>query len=362
MSLSVTCSKPARGYVCGEDWRGGLRVLVLGGTGLISTAIVQRLIAVGHEPVLFNRGQTPSRVSADVERIVGDRQDFGLFQRAIADVAIDAVVDMITFDARTAAHAVEVFHDRVQHYLFCSTVCVYGGPLLSLPADEREPLRPVSAYGRGKRDAEQVFLTAWQQSSFPVTIFRPSHCYGPGAPLLDIWGYNPSLVARIRAGLPILVPGDGRGLWQPGYVDDVAKGFAGALGTERALGRAYNIVGDEIMDWRGFHERMAHAIGYEPNIVCLTTEQLLAGAPDEQTGMLREIFQYHAAYSNAALRTDVPEFSDFVSWEEGVRRTTAWMDEAKVHGPVDSMPWVDNLAREAQAFSAGLSRADRTHF
>lgn len=333
-----------------------MRVLVLGGTGLISTPIVRQLLATGHEPVLFNRGKTPSRLNGDLECIAGDRQDFEVFQRAIAGTEFDAVIDMITFDPRTAAHAVEVFQDRVQHYVFCSTVCVYGGPLASIPADEHEPLRPVSDYGRGKRDAEHVFLTAWQQSSFPVTIFRPAHCYGPGAPLLDIWGYNASLVARIRAGLPILVPGDGHGLWQPGYIDDVAKGFVGALGTERTLGRAYNIVGDEIMDWRAFHERMARAIGCEPNILGLTTEQLLAGAPPDKSAMLREIFQYHGAYSSAALKTDVPEFADRVSWEEGVRRTVAWMDEAKVHAPVDAMPWVDELAGKGKAFLASLSQ------
>jgi nucleoside-diphosphate-sugar epimerase len=296
-------------------------------------------------------------LDSEVECIVGDRQDFATFQRLVLEAEFDAVIDMITFDPRTAAHAVEVFQDRVQHYLFCSTVCVYGGPLLSIPAVEREPLRPVSDYGRGKRDAEQVFMTAWQQSSFPVTIFRPSHCYGPGAPLLDIWGYNPALVARIRAGLPVLVPGDGRGLWQPGYIDDVAKGFVGALGTERTLGRAYNIVGDEIMDWRSFHERMAQAIGCEANLVCLTTEQLLAGAPPEKGNMLRENFQYHAAYANATLKADVPEYTGLLSWEEGVRRTVQWMDESNSHAPVDATPWVDRLAAESQRFLKRLAQA-----
>ena len=334
-----------------------MRVLVLGGTGLISTSIVERLVQLGHEPVVLNRAVTPSRLNDCVERIVGDRQDFAAFQRIVSDTDFNAVIDMITFDPRTAAHAVEVFQDRAQHYLFCSTVCVYGGPLCSIPADEREPLRPVSDYGKGKRDAEHVFLTAWQQSSFPVTIFRPSHCYGPGAPLLDIWGYNPALVARIREGRPILVPGDGTGLWQPGYIDDVAKGFAGALGSERTLGKAYNIVGDEIMDWRTFHARMARAIGCEANIVSMTTEQLLAGAPPGKADWLRDNFQYHAAYTSAELKVDVPAYSDLLTWEEGVRRTVQWMDDASVHVPADSCSWVDALAKEALAFERHLTQA-----
>ena len=333
-----------------------MRVLLLGGTGLISTAIVERLLRVGHDAVLFNRGRTAARFSGDVVRITGDREDFGDFQAKVTGSQYDAVIDMITYDPRTAAHAVEVFQGRTGHYLFCSTVCVYGGPLNSMPANESEPLRPVSAYGRGKRDAEQVFMTAWEQSEFPVTIFRPSHCYGPGAPLLDIWGYNASLVSRIREGRPILIPGDGRGLWQPGFVHDVAKGFVGVLGRDASSGMAYNVVGDEIMDWRSFHERMAQALGCEANLVCMTTAQLLAGAPDGAASMLKENFQYHAAYTNSRLKADVPEFSGLISWEEGVRRTVEWMDAAGVHEPSDSKPWIDRLANEALEFERKLAR------
>jgi len=331
-----------------------MRVLVIGGTGLISTAIVRRLLASGHDPVLFNRNQTPKRFPEKVETIVGDRQDFPAFEQKMSDCRVDAVIDMIAYDAKTAKHAVRVFRNRVQHYLFCSTVCVYGGPLSMIPALEDEPKTPVSEYGRGKRDAEAVFEEAFRNAGFPVTMFRPSHCYGPGQPLLDIWGYNPCLVNRIREGRPILVPGDGYGVWQPGHIDDVAKGFAGALGRPATLGKAYNIVGPEIMDWRGFHERMAKAIGCEARIVTMTTAQMLAGAPKKVSSMLDEIFQYPAAYSNAALSRDVPEFSSFVPWEEGVRATVAWMDETKAHRPCADQPWLDALSEQAQRFEREL--------
>lgn len=331
-----------------------MRVLVLGGTGLISTAIVDRLVAVGHEVVLFNRGLSERRFSAEVTSILGDRQDFALFESKMAGLSVDAVIDMITFDPRTAAHAVKVFGGRVAQYLFCSTVCVYGGPLSKVPADEDEPHTPVSGYGRNKSEAEAVFFDAFRRNGFPVTAFRPSHCYGPGQPLLDIWGYNASLVNRIREGRPIIVAGDGIGLWQPGYIGDVAKGFVGALGRDAVKGKAYNIVGDEIMDWRTFHERMARALRHEVRIVCMTTEQIAAGAPPEAASMLVEIFQYHAAYANARLKADVPEFTDLLAWEEGVRRTAAWMDANNVHEPCATKPWIDALAEEAAAFEKRL--------
>ncbi len=331
-----------------------MRVLVIGGTGLISTAIVRRLLVCGHTPVLFNRNKTLKRFPESVETIQGNRQDFSDFENKIAACRADAVIDMLTYDANTAAHAVRVFQGRVQQYLFCSTVCVYGGPLSTIPALEDEPRTPVSDYGRGKRDAEVVFENAHRDSGFPVAMFRPSHCYGPGQPLLDIWGYNPCIINRIREGRPILVPGDGYGAWQPGHIDDMAKGFVGALGRPATLGKAYNIVGPEIMDWRSFHERMAKAIGCEAHIVPMTTAQILAGAPKDLSSMLDEIFQYPAAYSNVALSRDVPEFSGLIPWEEGVRETVAWMDATNVHRPSAEQPWLDVLAGEARRFESEL--------
>lgn len=320
-----------------------MRILVLGGTGLISTAIVRKLLADGHEPILYNRGATPSRIGRDVETIVGDRDDFDDFAEKAGAVDCDAVIDMITFDAATARNNVDVFGGKIGHYLFCSTVCVYGGRLSTIPATEEEPHRPVSEYGAHKSAAEEVFMEAHRKLAFPVTIFRPSHCYGPGQPLLDIWGYNPCLVNRLRQGLPILLAGDGYGLWQPGHIDDMAKGFAGALAHKETLGQAYNLVGDEIMDWRGYIERMAAAIGCEARIVCRTTSKIVMGSPKDKVDMLVEIFQYHAAYTNAKLKAHVPEFTGLKRWEDGVRETVAWMDEVYAHRPPGEQPWIDGL-------------------
>ena len=337
-----------------------MRVLVIGGTGLISTAIVHRLLESGHEPVLFNRGESPSRLHESVRTIQGDRQDFEGFARAMDGVKVDAVIDMLTYDRPTAEHAVSVFQGRISQYLFCSTVCVYGGPLTTIPALENEPRTPVSAYGQKKVDAEDAFMAAFAQNGFPVTMFRPSHCYGPGQPLLDIWGYDASLVTRLREGKPIIVAGDGHGLWQPGHVNDMAKGFVGALGRPAVIGKAYNIVGDEIMTWRRFHERMAQAIGVEANIVTMTTEQITVGTPGGKAEWLKENFQYHAAYSNAALKADVPEFCDLMAWEDGVRDVVRWMDENNLHEPADAKPWVDELAAKAQGFVELLGTDSRS--
>jgi nucleoside-diphosphate-sugar epimerase len=153
----------------------------------------------------------------------------------------------------------------------------------------------------------------------------------------------------MRQGLAIVVPGDGYGLWQPGHVNDMAKGFVGALGKDITKGEAYNIVGDEVMTWRDFHERAAIAIGCEARIVSRTTEQIVAGAPKGQTDMLTEIFQYHAAYTNAKLKAHVPEFTGLLSWEDGVKDTVRWMDEVYAHRPAGEQPWIEGIVEKWKA-------------
>ena len=148
-------------------------------------------------------------------------------------------------------------------------------------------------------------------------------------------------------------------MWQPGHVDDMAKGFVGALGRTTVLGQAYNIVGDEIMTWRRFHERMAEAIGVTANIVTMTTEQIAAGTPQGKAEWLKENFQYHAAYSSQALQRDVPEFRNLMKWEDGVRDVVRWMDENNLHEPADAKPWVDELAAKARGFVEALETDSR---
>jgi nucleoside-diphosphate-sugar epimerase len=90
-----------------------MRVLVIGGTGLISTAIVRRLLQDGHEPILFNRGQSPCQFREELDVVNGDRNDFADFAQKVEGLAVDAVIDMLTFDAATARNAVEVFSGRI---------------------------------------------------------------------------------------------------------------------------------------------------------------------------------------------------------------------------------------------------------
>ena len=335
-----------------------MKVLLLGGTGQISTGIVKALQSRGAAITVFNRGQTDNRLGPGVQQLTGDRNDFPAFERTMAAAGTwDVVIDMICFRPDQAESALRAFTGRCGHLIFCSTVCTYGNTQTIIPTLETTPQTPHSAYGRDKVACEKIFLRAHANGAMPVTIFRPSHTFGPGGGIINNLGWAATFVDRLRRGRPIIVSGDGHGLWQSAYADDVGLGFALAAGRTQCFGEAYNIVADEVITWDDYTCRTAAALGAPaPRLVHLPTDFLLAVDRPRFTA-LEEIFRFHGVYSNAKLKRDVPEFRLATPYEEGVRRTVAWMDRHQKVVSADTAPFEDRLIEMWEKFSAESGRS-----
>ncbi|WP_309713385.1 NAD-dependent epimerase/dehydratase family protein, partial [Armatimonas sp.] len=223
-----------------------MHVLFLGGTGLISTAIARKLLQRGEQVTCFNRGRSENRLEAHPNLTIlnGDRSDRAAFEALFEGKHYDVVVDMICFSPDDATSSIRAFKGRCAHFLFCSTVCVYSGPPVTIPTPESEPYHSIGGYGKNKAACEQLFLN---EPDFPATVLRPSHSYGEGGMLIRPvggWGSFGTFPDRLRKGLPMIVPGDGTGLWASCHVDDVAEGFISVMGKQAAVGECFNITGE----------------------------------------------------------------------------------------------------------------------
>jgi nucleoside-diphosphate-sugar epimerase len=330
-----------------------MKVLIIGGSGLISTGIVKALLTRGAHITVFNRGRTDDRLGPGVQHLHGDRDDFPAFESALAAAGTwDVVIDMICFRPDQAESDVRAFAGRCGHFIFCSTVCTYGNTQTVLPTLETTPQNPHSTYGRDKVACERIFLRAHAAGKMPVTIFRPSHTYGPGGGVINNLGWAPTFVDRLRRGLPIIVSGDGHGLWQSAFSEDVGLGFAFAAGKPKCFGEAYNITADEVVTWDDYTQRTAAAIGAPPPRLVHVPTDLLLAIDRPRFVALEEIFRFHGVYSSAKLKRDVPEYRCSTPYEEGVRRTVAWMD---AHGKIvsaDTDPMEDRLVERWDRFTA----------
>jgi nucleoside-diphosphate-sugar epimerase len=299
-------------------------VLLIGGTGLISTGIVKHLVARGAKVDLFNRGKRENTLPPEARVVAtGDRNDEAAFVRQFEQSRYDVVIDMICFSPKQAEASIRAFGGRCEQFVFCSTVCTYGvkvppGVLI----DETFPQEPISGYGRDKVACEKLFRAAQDAGKFKTTIVRPSHTYGPGSPLIDNLEGDAVTWDRVEKGLPVLCAGDGLGLWQSTHRDDCGKLFAYAAGNPTTYGQSYNATRDEVFTWRDYYRQAAAALGTKAKVIFMPAGWIVAHDP-KRFGLLREITQFHGAYSSAKAKRDVPEYRCDIDFERGARETLA---------------------------------------
>jgi nucleoside-diphosphate-sugar epimerase len=309
-----------------------VKVLVLGGSGLISQSIVAQLDERGDEVWVFNRGRTPAPLPAAVMVRHGSRADGPELAALAAGGRFDAVIDMICFTAADARIAVEAFGGRVPQYVMCSTVDVYTKPARYYPVDEaheRDP-SPAFRYAFDKQAAEAVLEAAHAAGSFALTVLRPAATYASHvvAPLgtMDLY------VGRLRQDRPVILPGDGTSLWVACHRDDVARAFVRSLGNPSALGTAYNVASSELMTWDTYWRTFARALGIDsPRFLHVPTDVLASAVPALSEWCAMN-FHHNNIIDSSLARRDL-DFASTVPWAEGARMVA----QAWVPGPVDQV-------------------------
>jgi nucleoside-diphosphate-sugar epimerase len=302
-----------------------MNVLIIGGTGLISTPMTRILLEHGHSVTHFNRGSKRADFP-EVKTIVGDRTDYATFKETLRNDHFDCVIDMVCYTPADARSVIETFPGAVNQYIFCSTVDVYSKPAPAYPITEDAPRQPSPEfpYAYNKAQCEEIFLDSHRQNGFPVTIIRPAYTYHEGAGILHTFGWSTGYLARMRQGKPIITHGDGHSFWVACHAEDVARAFVNAVGNVRTLGRAYHVTGDEWLTWRQYHAAVAEALGCELQLTPIPIEVLYHLVP-EQSFWARVNFQYNNLFDNSAAKRDL-DFRYTVSWREGARRMIDWLE------------------------------------
>jgi nucleoside-diphosphate-sugar epimerase len=251
---------------------------------------------------------------------------------------------MICFNAEDAASSVRAFRG-VGWFVQTSTVCTYGIQSDYFPVDETHPLRPITAYGRNKAAADDVYLAAWHTEKFPVVIIKPSTTYGPVQGMVRQVCWDFQWIDRIRKGKPILVCGDGNALHQHLHVDDIAQAFVGVIGKEQTLGQTYNAVNRGYTTWADYHRLAGKILGKETELVGVPFQTLKRlNVPDFD--ICEEIFAHHIYYSSEILFRDLPEFQPQITLERGMSEVFEAMDREERIPNSDEVTWEDDIIRK----------------
>ena len=229
-----------------------LKILMIGGTGTISSAITRQLAASGHDLWLLNRGTRKHEVPEGVKQIVADIDDTDAVLRLLGDAQFDAVCEFIGFVPEQVERDIRLFRGRTRQYVYISSASAYNKPARSPYITEGTALaNPHWQYSRNKIACEELLMREYRDDGFPVTIVRPSHTYCERGVPLSIHGPKGSwpVLKRMLEGKPVLVHGDGSSLWTLTWNEDFARGFIGLLGNPKAIGEAFQIMSDESLTW-----------------------------------------------------------------------------------------------------------------
>jgi nucleoside-diphosphate-sugar epimerase len=334
-----------------------MKVLFIGGTGLISSACTQLAVERGVDLFLLNRGSHPDRTFGATP-IIADLRDEAAVERALAGNRFDAVVDWIAFTPADIERDLRLFRARADQFVFISSASAYRKPLVDWLIREDSPLaNPFWDYARDKIACEDRLMRAFRDDGFPVTIVRPSLTYGDTqVPLaVNSWARPYTAIARMRRGRPLIVPGDGTSLWTITHNSDFAKAFVGLLGRPQAIGQAFNIMSDEVLTWDEIYRQVAAAAGVEARIVHIASDFIAECLP-EMRGTLLGDKAVSAVFDTTKIKRFVPDFHATTPFAEGIRRTLAWFDADPARQQVD-FEMDDRWERLVAAYERGLADA-----
>ena len=325
-----------------------MRILIVGGTGLISSELARATAVAGHELTIVNRGRSTLAPPPPGSRVIHVDATYpaavrgALRGQRLRGERFDAVVQFIAYGAEHVRADLETFGPMTDQYVLIATSAAYRPFDRLRPLTEDVPLENnFWQYARDKIACEEALRDGAGAAGVPYTIVRPAHTYGPSKiPAYTGNSRHPwTIVDRMRRGADIVIPGDGTSLWTLTHARDVASGILGLLGNERAWGRAVHITSSEALTWFGIYAAIARAAGLSPEqfarqAVFVPSEALIAAAPTQE-GSIRGDKMHPAVYDTSLLRELVPGWEATTTFESGLAECMEWFEVVPARQTVD---------------------------
>lgn len=315
-----------------------MRLLVIGGTGLISSEFVAAALARGDDVTLVTRGVTGA-APAHTRSLHADATHPEALRSALRGQRLrgerfGAVVQFIAFDADHVTADVATFAPLADRYVLVATAAAYRKlERFQLLTEDTPQDNPHWAYARDKAAAEAALRESATAAGLPFTIVRPAHTYGrtkiPG--YAGVSRHPWTLVDRMRRGADIVIPGDGTSTWTVTHASDVAAAMRGLLDTEAAVGRAVHVTSKEALTWNGIHRHIALAAGlsdadFDRQAVHVPTDALVAADP-AASGSLYGDKMHGAVYDTSLLEELLPGWAARVPFAQGVAEAIAHFED-----------------------------------
>ena len=299
-----------------------MNLLVIGGTGVLSSAVVKEALIKGIGVTMVNRGNRPDRIPDGTELIKADVQDSEKLKQILAGRKFDAVIDFICYTREQIANSLELFGSLVNQYIFISSACVYDTSEPGLKSEDSPKGFKEWSYSTDKWECEQYLTSKAEELGIHYTIVRPCITYDNARipyGIMPPYGYHWTLAARVLSDKPVITWDGGTARWNMMRVEDFAVGLVGLVGNPQSYGEAFNICGDEAPSWNEVLDTLGRILGREVIKLDIPSRKMKAYCPGREGEIAARAAD--AMIDNSKIKRAVPGFRQTISLEEGIRKT-----------------------------------------
>ncbi len=297
-----------------------MKVLMIGGTGLISTAVVEEALSRDMDIYLLNRGNNKASFSKPVNHIIADIYDEVGVLKALGEHKFDVIVDFIAFTVDHVKRDYRLFKDKTNQYIFISSASAYQKPLPKLPITEEIPLdNKYWKYSQNKKYCEE-YLLGLNDPNFNVTIIRPSHTYNDHGLIFQLKsGTHPyTMIDRMLNHKQIILPDQGESKWTLTYNKDFAKAFVDILGNKDTYQNFYHLTSEKVYTWNEIILSMYKTLKVEPNIVYIPTKEILKYFPEFEGELYGDKYE-SAIFDNSKIKKVAPNYTSVTEYPDIVK-------------------------------------------
>ncbi|MDA3931233.1 MAG: SDR family oxidoreductase [Tenericutes bacterium] len=310
-----------------------MKVLIIGGTGTISSYVVEKSLEKGMDITIMNRGNHNQFVPEGVEFIIGDINNENETRDLLKDKYFDSVIQFVAFTIKQVERDVRLFKGKTDQYIFISSASAYHKPIEDYPITEETTLfNPYWDYSQNKIDCEEYLNSV---EDLNITIVRPSHTYDNKMimAVMTRRNYEYAHIQRLKDGKPIIIPGDGTSVWTITHASDFANSFVYLIGNSKAYNDVFHITGDKLYTWEQLTNIMAKSLGVEPQIIHIPSDYIIKHMP-EMEGPLLGDKSWSAIFDNSKIKSISEEYTSVVGYEDVISDVLQYYN---VHGELQKV-------------------------
>lgn len=299
-----------------------MKLLVIGGTGVLSSAVVIEAINHNIDVTIVNRGRNGRSKPEGVHLIKADYHDETTMRTQLEGNHYDAVIDFLCYNQNQIEYSINLLHEVADQYIFISTTCVYNTAIHGKKKEDAEKALETWDYSINKWKCELLLQKKAKELNFNYTVIRPCITYDDTRipyGIMPPYGYHWTFAARLINHKPILRWDGGKTRWNMMRVEDFAVGVVGLIGSDAAYGEAFNISGDNAYSWNDVISALEEKLGEKAIIFDITSSEYMQAYPTRKGEISGRALD--AIVDNTKIKTVVPNFITNYDLKDGISRT-----------------------------------------